>query len=452
MKHDVLGHIPALPALRHPLVEACLTTRIQELQEIVERYGRPVHVLLPEIAKERLRAMQSVLQDRGLAFQIHYAAKVNRSDIFIAAALETGCGIDLASYEEFTAALSQGAAGEDLCLSGPFKCDRALTLAARSGALVTVDSLEELQRLIDMDFGGRGPCRVLLRWSGVTTRISRFGLTRDQITEAIVRCKATANISLHGLSFHLGGYDIEERAVSLEDSVSIIAEHSDAFAVPRIVNIGGGLPIRYAAKETWEVAKHLTASAFWPGKRAGSIYPCCQDVVGDQALAAILDCPSRVVANTSIADFVRNSGVKVLVEPGRAALDQAAFSMFPVASTKRLSEVRQTVCLKGNSLSLSERWFDCEVMTDPVLLSALGEERTAEPTHACLLHGASCLEDDVFSWRWINFPRDPVQGDVIAFVNTAPYQMDFAETAIHRAELPARIVLSDAENFEWCPA
>ncbi len=262
--------------------------------------------------------------------------------------------------------------------------------------------------LINLNFGDQKPYRILLRWSGVTTRISRFGLTRDQVTEAVARCQAAANICLHGLSFHLGGYDIEERAVSLEDSISLIGEHSDAFAAPKIVNIGGGLPISYAAEETWETAKHLAVSAFWPGKRAGSTYPCYHDVVGAHALAAILDHPSRRDANTSVGDTARNTGVKILVEPGRAALDQAAFSMFPVASTKRLSELRQAVCLKGNSLSLSERWFDCEVMTDPVLLTQHGERRQEEPKLASLLHGASCLEDDVFSWRWINLSKNPV--------------------------------------------
>ncbi len=435
-----------LPPIVHPLVTRYLEHHQQKLMPLTLQFGCGLHILFPEIAEDTFAKMRATFEERGLEYQIHYAAKVNRSNAFIDAALKTGCGLDLASLKELEDALSRGASGTDLCLSGPFKCDHTISLASRSGALLTVDSMEELIRLSQ---GNWGPLRILLRWSGETKRLSRFGLSKEQLTEAFRLCGAAKMLTLHGLSFHLSGYNLEDRACSIETSIELITSNRIHFADNLIVNMGGGLPIRYMEAKDWLEVQKLTPESFWHGKKALGTYPAFSDTAGKDALAAILDWPCQVTPNETITDLARRTGIKLIVEPGRAALDQAGISVFPVVSTKRLDHNRLSVCLLGNSLSLSERWFNCEIMTDPILLTVGCKEKKNFRDDLCLLSGASCLEDDVFSWRWMNLRATPAPGDQVVFINTAPYQMDFAETAIHRASLPVKIVITDASTFEW---
>jgi diaminopimelate decarboxylase len=155
-------------------------------------------------------------------------------------------------------------------------------------------------------------------------------------------------------------------------------------------------------------------------------------VAGPGALRAVL-------AADGLAGRLREAGVKLLLEPGRALLDKAGCTVFRVQGVKDLDGYG-IVTVDGSSLSLSEQWFDSEYLPDPVLLSRAGP---GEPYAACV-GGATCLESDMVTWRKVRFPARPAVGDLLVYPNTAGYQMDSNESPFHELPLPPKVVLDTA--------
>ncbi|WP_372424335.1 alanine racemase [Salinarimonas chemoclinalis] len=426
------------PPLVHPTVMRFLDDARECLLAVSDREERSVHVTFPEIFTATMQRFAHRLAHRGVRHEVLYATKVCRADSFLDACGAEGFGVDVASREEMREALACGVPGPRICLSGPFKRPDFVELAARTGALVTIDAPEELSAIAAALSGGGRRVDVLLRWEGRGARPSRFGFSTAELEAAVtLLSREGAALRLRGLAFHLRGYDLAERARSLDGALDILA----GIGRPEVdtVNIGGGFPIRYVSEETWALAREEIALAATKGA-----YPAWSPITGDACLGAILDAPSArggTLAARAVAQDVR-----LLLEPGRAALDQAAISGFRVIGVRDRGQEPATVYLGANCLSLSERVFDCEVWYDPLLVKAsVSRRRTRFPVR---LAGNSCLEDDVFTDRIVSLPARPEPGDLVVFVNTGPYQMDFAESAIHR--MPPPLKLTAASKADCC--
>ena len=106
------------------------------------------------------------------------------------------------------------------------------------------------------------------------------------------------------------------------------------------------------------------------------------------------------------------------------------------------------ITVEGQSFSLSEQLFGSEFLPDPVLLTQRTMQRLS---YAGCIAGSSCLESDMLTWRKINFPTNPEAGDIIAYINTAGYQMDANESPFHRSPLPDKVaVWQQNDHYQWC--
>lgn len=132
--------------------------------------------------------------------------------------------------------------------------------------------------------------------------------------------------------------------------------------------------------------------------------------------------------------------MRLIIEPGRALLDQAGISVFRVQGVKdrTASDGYAQVTVQGSSFNLSEQWFNSEFLPDPLLLPA--SPRPRSPFVACI-GGATCLESDMLTWRKVAFDYPIQAGDLLIYLNTAGYQMDSNESPFHEAPLPHKVVL-----------
>jgi diaminopimelate decarboxylase len=76
---------------------------------------------------------------------------------------------------------------------------------------------------------------------------------------------------------------------------------------------------------------------------------------------------------------------------------------------------------------LAPQWKSSEFLPDPTLSP---EEEPIAPARSCV-GGASCLEEDMLTWRKVVFPREPSHGDLLNYSNTAGYVMDTFESEFH---------------------
>ncbi|MDX3846026.1 alanine racemase [Streptomyces europaeiscabiei] len=420
------------------------------LRELSHGLRGPYHVLFPERFDANAAAFREAFAEAGVDGRVYYAKKANKAAAYAERAAVAGLGVDVASQGELREALSAGVRGEDLVVTGPAKADDLLRVAVLQGALIAVDALDELDRILSLaDELGR-TARVVLRRLPPEQPGSRFGLGEDEWESALRRCVA-GPVDMEGFSFHLSGYDIRQRADLAAELIGLCTRARALGLRADRISIGGGFAVDYVGADDWRrFEESRRPEHFHARKSFGGFYPYHSPVAGADALRTILAAtPTGSGEGTSLAGLLRAAGVTLLVEPGRALLDQAGFTVFRIQGVKE-RDGYALLTVDGSSLSLSEQWFDSEFLPDPVLVpTGTGQVADAGPYPACV-GAATCLESDMLTWRKIPFPVRPAVGDLLVYLNTAGYQMDSNESPFHDLPLPPKVVVEPSgSRFRW---
>lgn len=408
------------------------------LGDIAFAVGGPFHLMYPARVTENVRGFQQAFADAGVDGFVYFGKKANKAACVVRACAEQGAGVDVASTGELTAALAQGVRGPELMVTGPEKSHDLLWLAARHGALIAVDSVGELDRIAALGLEVRVLLRVLPPASA-----SRFGMTEAEIEHALTASTQRGSVRLEGFSFHLSGYDPVPRAELAADLVRRCLQARTLGHPASTISIGGGFGVDYVPADRWaEFSGEVSRRWFHTGKKFDSYYPYHCPEPGPAMLTAILN-------RDGLAGRLRDNGIRLAIEPGRALLDRAGSTVFRVQGSKtRLAHGHpyRILTVDGSSLSLSEQWFDSEYLPDPVLWPA--RAGTVTPT---VVGAATCLESDMLSWRRIPLPCPAEPGDLLIYPNTAGYQMDSNESAFHELPLPPKVALHDAPGgrYRW---
>ncbi|MEU2394670.1 alanine racemase [Streptomyces sp. NPDC007369] len=445
---DRAGGWPALPALADPAADAVLASGL--LPELAYAFGGPFHFLLPDAFDANLRAMQDALASAGVDGFVYFAKKANKAAVFVERAAAGGAGVDVASASELREALGHGVRGEHLVVTGPAKEAALLRLAVQHGALIAVDTPDELDALAALaaraPAGGTRPARVLLRCLPPTQPHSRFGMTEAELDTAMERClQAGEAIRMEGFSFHLSGYALQPRADLAARLVELCLKARAQGLEASRISIGGGLPISYTDAESWNsfLAEH--DSRYYHAEKTfqpGDFYPYHSPDAGPDALAALLATRPQGHAG-HLADLLKDAGVVLLLEPGRALLDRAGATVFRIQGVKERDGYR-LLTVDGTSLSLSEQWFNSEYLPDPVLLPQ--DPGGTDGLYPASVGAATCLESDMLTWRKVGFTRRPRTGDLLVYPNTAGYQMDSNESPFHDLALPPKVVVDQTDR------
>ncbi|MEV6700965.1 Y4yA family PLP-dependent enzyme [Streptomyces sp. NPDC051453] len=439
---------PILPALPSRATVAVVASGLAA--ELAYALGGPFHFLLPDAFTANLIAMQDTLTQAGVDGFVYYAKKANKAAVFVEHAAAGGAGVDVASAAELREALGHGVRGEHLMVTGPAKDPALLRLAVTHSATIAVDALDELDQVISLALTGSvRPARVLLRALPDTQPHSRFGMSERELTTALKRCvQAGEAIRMEGFSFHLSGYALQPRADLAARLVDLcLTARLQGLEASRI-SIGGGLPISYTDADSWHTFLASQRPAHYhAGKtfQTGDFYPYHSPVAGADALAALLATRPENTDST-LADLIRDAGIELLLEPGRALLDQAGATLFRIQGVKD-RDGYQLLTVDGTSLSLSEQWFNSEFLPDPQLIPQ-EQPTTAAPTAVfpASVGAATCLESDMLTWRKIAFPHPPRVGDLLLYPNTAGYQMDSNESPFHDLPLPPKVVIDHIDR------
>ena len=167
--------------------------------ELLATFGSPLVVYDEATLRAQARAYREAAPE---AF-VCYGMKAFPSLAVTRVLAEEGIGADVSTLGELRFALAAGIAGDRLVVHGNNKSDGELHAAATAGALVVIDSLEEVERARDT-----GVTRTLIR---VTPGIdadthekirtghlgSKFGLTPDDALEALRRAPETEGLHVH---------------------------------------------------------------------------------------------------------------------------------------------------------------------------------------------------------------------------------------------------------------
>ena len=185
------------------------------------------------------------------AARIYYAVKANPAAPILDRLAGLGSSFDAASWEEIEACLAAGAAPDSISFGNTVKKESAIKAAFAAGVtMFAFDSEPELKKLARSAPGARVYCRILVENKGAEWPLSRkFGCEAKMARDLMLKA-AEWGLDPYGISFHVGSQQTRTDAyeAAIGQAAMIFSDLRDAGVTLRMVNLGGGYPVRYRAE------------------------------------------------------------------------------------------------------------------------------------------------------------------------------------------------------------
>jgi len=382
----------------------------RDLLELAERFGTPLFVYDEAHLRARCREAVAAFGD-GVA----YASKAFLCVAMARLAHEEGMHLDVATGGELHVALAAGVPASRLVLHGNNKSLDELRLAREVGVgRIVVDSFDELERLARLHRDDGLVPKVLIRVTpGVEAHTHEFvrtgqidskfgfGLASGDAARAVGRAQDSPSVDLVGVHMHIGSQVFV--ADFFHQAVDVVAPWVRDVGLPEL-SLGGGLGVAY--------------------------------VEGEEA-------PSITEWGTAVVDSCRAAGItaKVLAEPGRSIVAQAAVTLYTVGTVKEIPGVRTYVSVDGG-MSDNPR---------PVLYGSgyeafLPRAPEAARPRTVTIVGKHCESGDVLV-RDAQVPADLAVSDVLATPVTGAYGHSMGSN-YNKVLRPAVVFVRDGEARE----
>lgn len=423
----------------HPLIHGPASDLLDDpniIQDWVTGFGSPLHLMFPDQACKNYQHWHRQVADIYENTHIQFALKACKSTSLLRAMAELGAGADVASQPEMLSAFANLVSPSRMAMTGPSKTDQDIELAIVQGVTLHVDSPEEMKRILVLSgrYGQDIDGKLFLRLKPQQEPDSRFGMTPSQITDCLMLMSGFG-VFHYGLSFHVNNYALDQRVTELQRCLRMAQELTAEGFTCAGIDIGGGFPMRYLAEYS---ESEFASGTHWQNKAKTGSYPYATQLSGAEFAAEVL---KRAFGDLMLRAFAHNSRLKILMQPGRALLDQCGMTVLRVTDIKSLSDTQQIAILDGMSFSLSETWFGSDFAPEPIVLPHSHRTTTSNGKET-FLAGRSCLESDMIRHRAITPPNGICAGDLVIFANTAGYQMDSNESNFHQLPLPRKMAVT----------
>ena len=376
------------------------------ISRIVEAEGTPLYVYSAATIAGRYRAIDEAFASYPHA--LHYALKAN-STLAIARLVRTlGSGADANSGGEIDVALRAGFIPPQIVFTGVGKTHAELTQAVDLGVkTINAESAGELERIGAIGRDRQTRVRVALRVNpdidarshphiSTGLRTNKFGIPLDAAREVARRFATHEQLEIVGLHIHVGSQitDLEPLGGAARALVRLARELRDDGVTIEHLDLGGGLGVSYD----------------------GSPVPSARDYA-DVLLPA-----------------VRESGVSIILEPGRNVVGPAGALVSRVVDVKPQPGGRMFVVLDAGMTELIRPMlYGAFHRIEPVI------ERSA-PDVICDIVGPLCESSDTLG-RDRRLPL-PEVGDLLAVLDTGAYGAAMASN-YNRRPMPAEVLVEN---------
>jgi ornithine decarboxylase len=339
-------------------------------------YTKPFLLIDSSIVREKSRRFAAAMP----RVRPHYAVKASPDPRVLKVLIEEGAGFEIASTAELDLLTSLGVPAGEIYYSNPIKPrDFIAHAAARGVEWFVVDSVEEVRKIHSVKADAKLYLRIDTPNIGSDWPLAgKFGAHAPEIRE-IIATSARIKADLAGIAFHVGSQcrNPENWRVGIEKSRAVFDQMAKAGLNPRLLNIGGGFPVRHV--------KPIPAI----------------EVIGD-------------VVNRALETFP--ASIRVIAEPGRFLVSDAGYF----------------VCrIMGTALRAGKRWMHLDAgLFGGIMETAEGlkyKVRTdrSGPDIPWNVAGPTCDSIDVVM-RDEPLPSDLQEGDYIYIKNAGAYTTAYA--------------------------
>lgn len=395
-----------------------LETRGIELSALAARFATPLYVMDEALIRQHCRDYWRGFSDYANG-QVVYAGKALLNQAICRIIEQEKLYLDVVSGGELYTALSAGFPAGKMLFHGNNKTKEELRLALQAGiGRIVVDNLTELALLQELTLELHCEADLMLRITpGVEAHTheyirtaqtdSKFGLgiSDDQLQDAIQSILQMPRLHLKGIHCHIGSQIMEEAPYSLavELMFGLLDQIRSRYHLTlQELNLGGGIGIRYTSEDL-------------PLQPTAVVHHIAEQV---RLQAEKLNFPLP----------------KLFVEPGRAIVGEAGFTLYTIGGIKDVPGIRRYVSVDGG-------------MSDnirPALYQAVYEAVVVDKANEPLLQqvhlaGKHCETGDILI-KDLRLPEVEA-GDVIAVFATGAYNYSMASN-YNRAARPAMVLVS----------
>ncbi len=277
------------------------------VKSIAERFGTPTYLYSQATILENFRQLK--LGFSRIPCLICYSVKANSNLKILKLLREAGAGFDIVSGGELTRVLRVGAEPERIVFSGVGKTEAELDAGLEAGLLMfNVESAEELELIESRARHLRKRANIAIRinpdveaethpYISTGQTIHKFGVPKEQAAELYRRAAGSKHLKIRGVACHIGSQILEvDPFLRACDEILSLANHLGAEGLKvEFLDLGGGFGIRYADERPFDFDR-LTRE---------------------------------------LEARIRNTPYRLILEPGRALVGNAAILLTRVLYVKR---------------------------------------------------------------------------------------------------------------------
>ncbi len=308
------------------------------LTELTSTYGSPLFVFSERILQERVRELKDQLARRFSQFTIAWSYKTNYLESVCRVFHREGAWAEVVSGQELEKAFRTGVVGSQIIFNGPSKTEAALERAFREGVHVNIDHLDELalaeQVAARLGVQPTVGIRVNLAELPVPSW-DRFGFNVENgsAMQAVRRILRGGRLQLDSLHCHIGTFILDPDTYRLQ--ARALARFARALGREHGVRIqtldlGGGF------------ASHNTLHQ--------------QYLPGEEITPSLGQYVEKVAAGLE-EGLDGDTAPRVVLETGRALVDDAAIVIASVIGSKRLVDGRRAVIVDAGVNILPTAWW-----------------------------------------------------------------------------------------------
>lgn len=401
------------------------------IKKLVEEFGSPLFVISEHTLRKNIKRIKNAFTSRYDKVVFGWSYKTNYLGAVCNTLHQEGSLAEVVSKFEYEKARQLGVPGDCIIFNGPHKTRDILEQAITEGAHIHIDHLDELYLIEDIATKMNKVVDVTIRLNfdtGYTEQWSRFGFNVEagQALDAAWRIASSEYMNLIGLHSHIGTFVLEPLAYKVQVKImcDFMNEAEDKTGCTiRYIDIGGG----FASMNSLQ-----------------GIYLPPEQVVPSINQYAEMICDTLLELTHDRE--VRGKGRPILIlETGRAVVDDAEMLISSVVANKHLPDGRRAVVLDaGVNHLFTAFWYNHDVF--PTRHLAGRPEET-------VLYGPLCMNIDVMRNNIMLPPMNVddtlVFSHVGAYNNTQWLQfIEYRPNVVMIGEKGKVNLVREAENLE----
>ena len=365
------------------------------VKELTEKFGSPLFVMSEKQIRNNQQNANRIFKNRYPKVQFAWSYKTNYLDAVCSVFHQENSWAEVVSSFEYEKAKKLGVKGEHIIFNGPDKSREALLNAIKDNAKIHIDHFDELYEIIEITETEKLKVKVAIRVNmdvGVYPKWDRFGfnLENGEAWQAIQRIAANKNLQLIGLHSHIGTYMMSAEAYRLAaQKLSLLAKSikTDLGIAIEYLDLGGGF------------ASHNTL--------LGQYLPAEQIVPTFEQFA------DAIASGIFSASFKTEELPLLILETGRALVDDAGYLLSTVLANKRLADQRRAIIIDaGVNILFTSFWYKHKIT--PAQESGMHSEDVT-------LYGPLCMNIDCVRESIVLPPLN--KGDQLVIEYVGAYDM-----------------------------